>query len=392
MNKKLLAFAVAAAFTAPMVANADSGNVKISGDMHVSVDSLDNGKTRNLNASSNSSHIQFSGDEDLGNGVKAVWQLDTEVGLGATGPSSNAWTGRNSFLGLAGGFGVAIVGKHDTPVKILGRKADLFGDQIGDSRNLISDTGNSAGWDLRPSNVIAYISPTVSGVHGAIAYVTNVNDAISSNALTTVGAVTGPVTALGNGAGYSLGATADSSVTAWSGLVVYEGGPALVGLGYEKHNLSKLGASALLGGNAPNDESIWRLAGGYSFGDAKVTGLYQKENDIMGSSNGRKVWGLGAAYKLGATTLKGQYYKANSIDSTSNTGASMFALGADYSLSKRTVAYVAVARTNNDISTDAKGVVTGGSFSAYGGGHGDNPGIATGQDGTGISLGLKHSF
>jgi predicted porin len=367
MNKKLLAFAVAAAFTAPMVANADSGNVKISGDMHVSVDSLDNGNTRNLNASSNSSHIMFSGDEDLGNGTKAVWQLDTEVGLGATGSSSSAWTNRNSFLGLAGGFGVAIVGKHDTPVKILGRKADLFGDQIGDSRNLISDSGNSAGWDLRPSNVIAYISPTVSGVHGAIAYVTNVVDGVSSKA-------GGVVTALQPGS--LVGPATDGAVTAWSGLVVYEGGPALVGLGYEKHNLSKLASGV-------NDESIWRLAGGYSFGDAKVTGLYQKESDILGSSNGRKVWGLGAAYKLGATTLKGQYYKANSVDSTSNTGASMFALGADYSLSKRTVAYAAVARTNND---------TNAGFSAYAGGHGDNPGIATGQDGTGISLGLKHSF
>jgi len=368
MNKKLLAVAVAAALAAPLAANADSGNVKISGDLKVSVDSLDNGNTRNLNASSNSSHIQFNGDEDLGNGLKAIWQLDTEIGLGSTGPvttnAQNTLTNRNSFLGLAGGFGVAIVGKHDTPVKLLGAKVDLFRDQIGDNRNLISDTSKSAGWDLRPSNVIAYISPTFSGVHGAIAYVTNVNDTVSAAA---AGAL--PV-------GYSLGAAADNSVTAWSGLVVYEGGPATVGAGYEKHNLSKLAAGV-------NDEKIWRLVGGYSFGDAKVTGLYQKESDILGSSNGRKVWGLGAAYKMGATTLKGQYYKADSADNNDQSGAKMFALGADYALSKRTVAYVAYDKTSND---------TNANFTAFGTGHGDNPGVATGKNGSGISLGMTHSF
>jgi len=140
MNKKLLAVAVAAALVAPLAAFADSGNVTISGDMKVSVDSLDNGNTRKLNASSNSSHIAFAGNEDLGNGLKAVWQVDSEVAMGATGNGSNALSSRNSFLGLAGGFGTFVVGKHDTPVKLLGRKVDLFGDQIGDSRNLISDT------------------------------------------------------------------------------------------------------------------------------------------------------------------------------------------------------------------------------------------------------------
>lgn len=351
MNKKLLAVAVAAALAAPLAANADSGNVKISGGLNVSVDSLDNGNTRNLNASSNSSYIAFSGDESLGNGLKAIWQLDTEVGMGATGPSSNLWTSRNSYVGLNGGFGTALIGKHDTPVKILGRKVDMFGDQIGDSRNLISDSKNSAGWDLRPDNVVAYISPTMSGVHGALAYVTNVGG----------------------------GAAADNSITAWSGLVIYEAGPAMVGAGYEKHNLSKTNTPTV----SLNDEKIWRLVGGYSFGDAKVTGLYQKENDINGSANGRKVWGLGAGYKMGATTIKGQYYKANSIDNVDETGAKMFALGADYSLSKRTVAYAVYDKTSND---------TGASFSAFGGGHGDNPGIATGKNGSGFSIGMKHSF
>lgn len=362
MNKKLLAVAVAAALAAPLAANADSGNVAIYGSMHVSVDSLDNGDTRQWNASSNSSYIGFKGAEDLGNGLKAVWQLESLVNLNGTGNTSgapNTLSSRNSFLGLAGGFGTAVVGTHDTPVKILGRKADLFGDQIGDSRNLIAD-GQAAyagtNWDLRPSNVIAYISPTFGGVHGAIAYVTNV----------------------GSGATEKDGCGNFNCATAWSGLVIYEGGPLMVGAGYEKHNLSRVV-------NGANDQSVLRVVGGYSFGDAKITALYQKEDDLAGGNDGRKVWGLGAGYKIGATTIKGQYYNAGDVDNTSSTGATMWALGADYALSKRTTAYVAYARTNNDDNT--KG------YTAFGGGHGDNPATAVnGDTSAGLSLGMKHAF
>lgn len=346
MNKKLLAFAVAAAFAAPMVASADSGNVQIGGVVKMSVDSLDNGNSRNWNVSTNSTNIWFKGAEDLGNGLKAVWQMTTYVGMGATGPASNAWTNGNSFGGLAGGFGTVILGKHDTPFKILGRKVDLFGDQIGDSRNLISAGG--ATWDLRPDNVIAYISPTWSGFHAAVAHVTNV----------------------------AAGAKTDQSIDAWSALGIYENGPITAGLAYERHNLSEATANT-------NDESAWRLAGGYDFGAGKVNALWQRVNDIGGTNNDRDTWGLGGAVKVGSGAVKLQYTKADSISNNSNTGANMWSLGYDHNLSKRTVAYAAIAKTKNDSAA---------TFSAYGGGHGDDPGIAMGQSGTGFSLGMTHSF
>lgn len=354
MNKKLLAVAVAAALAAPLAANADSGNVTISGNLNMSLDSLNNGDQRNTNVSSNSSYIRFAGDESLGNGLKAIWQLTSYVGMGDTSSrnASNTLTNGNSFVGLTGGFGTALLGKHDTPVKILGRKADLFGDQVGDSRNLISVGG--AGWDLRPDNVIAYISPTISGIHGAIAYVTNV----------------------GANAAADAGCGSTSCVDAWSGLAIYEGGPAMVGIGYEKHNLSKVA-------NTGNDEKAWRLVGGYSFGDVKVTALYQKVNDIGGTSDSRKTWSVGGAYKMGATTLKAQYINAGDVSNTSNTGANLWALGADYALSKRTTAYAAYARTNNDDAAN---------FMAYSGGHGDAPAVAVNKDPSGLSFGVKHAF
>ncbi|MBU0592923.1 MAG: porin [Gammaproteobacteria bacterium] len=345
MNKKLLALAVAAALI-PAAAMADSGNVKISGGLHMSVDSLDDGMNRETNIASNSSWIKFSGDEALGNGLKAIWQLDTQIGMGNTSnDGNNTWANRNSFIGLSGNFGTTILGRHDTPLKLVGRKADLFGDQIGDSRNLITVGGIG---DLRPDNVIAYISPTMGGFHGAIAYVTN-NDANFTEA---------------------------NSTKATSALGIYENGPVMLGLGYEVHNVA--GTSA--------DPKQWRLVGGYNFGDVKLVALYQKADDLGAvDSADRKVWGLGAAYKMGAATIKGQYYNAGDLNSVNNTGAKMYALGVDYSLSKRTTTYVAYARTNNDDNTQ--------SFTAFGGGHGDNPATAAaGENSTGFSLGMKHSF
>ena len=91
MNKKLLALAVAAAL-APAAAMADSGNVTIYGSLHMSVDSLKGNSSLDgtsneseMNISSNSSYIGFKGNEDLGNGLKAIWQMETQVGIGDTG-------------------------------------------------------------------------------------------------------------------------------------------------------------------------------------------------------------------------------------------------------------------------------------------------------------------
>lgn len=350
MNKKLLALAVAAALV-PAAAMADSGNVTIYGGLHMSVDSLSDGDNRELNVSSNSSYIGFKGSEDLGNGLKAVWQMEGLVGMGQTGAANgtgsdnaNILTSRNSYAGLSGGFGTALLGHHDTPMKIVGRKVDLFGDQIGDSRNLIAAGGIG---DLRPDNVIAYISPTISGFHGALAYVTNA-DATSTEA---------------------------TSTKAVSGLAMYESGPVMAAISYEKHNVD----------GTSNDPHQWRLVGGYNFGDVKLVASYQKADDLSQiDSNDRKVWGLGAAYKMGATTIKGQYYKAGELNGTANTDASLFALGADYSLSKRTTAYAAYAKTSNDSAA---------AFNAFAGGHGDQPAVAgAGKDPSGFSLGLKHSF
>lgn len=343
MNKKLLAVAVAGILAAPLAAQAE---VNIYGKMHLSVDSLDNDADGAANqdgmfVSNNSSFIGFKGSEDLGGGLKAIWQL--EQGVDPNGDAgNNTFATRNSFVGLAGGFGAALIGRHDSPFKIVGRQVDLFGDQIGDARNITSDGG--ATWDLRVPNVAVYVSPNMNGFQGVLAYV--VEDG-----------------------------TDDAD--AWSANATYSNGPLWVGLAYELHGEA-------LNPAGTEEETGWRLGASYTMGAIKVTGLYQTLTDIAGvDGRDRDTYGLGAAYSFGNNAVKAQWYAADELDDTDETGANMWAIGLDHNFSKATTAYVAYAQTDND---DAA------TFSMAGGGHGDSIATTAGNSPSGFSVGLMHKF
>ncbi len=353
MKKSLIALAVAGAFAAP--AFAATSNVDISGQLHLSLDYLDAdtaAASGNWNVSSNASNIVVKGTEDLGGGMKAVWNIQTYFDVGATGNADGSFGGTangvgsgNTYVGLNGGFGTVILGKAEAPLKIVSRKVDLFNNQIGDTRNLLNADG--AAGDVRPNNVVAYITPDMNGFNATLAYVTNT----------------------------AAGAATDASDTVVAANAFYTNGPLLLGAGYQNRDFGTAGKP---------DETIWRLAGGYTFGDFKAVAFYQDAGDANGVKNAdRKVWGLGGAYAMGPMTLKAQYYQADDRKSTSNNGADMWALGVDYAMSKRTTAYVAYASTDND---------AGAAFSAFGGGHGDNPGTGLGGNPHGVSLGLIHNF
>lgn len=60
------------------------------------------------------SRIGFRGSEELGGGLKAVWQIETAASVG-NGTVGNR--GRDSFVGLEGGFGRVTAGYESSPLK-----------------------------------------------------------------------------------------------------------------------------------------------------------------------------------------------------------------------------------------------------------------------------------
>jgi predicted porin len=351
MNKKLIAIAIAGALAAPLAAQAE---VSIYGTMDVSVESFNNdnaaaAEDSSLAASSNSSNIGFKGAEDLGGGMKAIWQAEAGVNVTDANGGGNGWAARNTIVGLAGGFGTVVVGRHDTPYKIVGRKVDFFVNGVGDTRTLT----NTDGQDARTNNVIAYISPNMNGLSLFAAYVTDV---------------------AGDG-------TDDTNNDAYSFSVSYANGPLYVAVANQKISADALGAT--------DDAEATRLVASYKLGALKVAGSWQQDKAVGGTDGAdRDGWGLGAAYTMGNNTLKAQYYNLGELDNVDKTGASKWAIGVDHAMSKQTTLYAAYAAVSND---DASAInVTG-----NGDGHGDSgPAGATelGGSPSAFSVGIKHKF
>ncbi len=172
MKKNIIAFAVAAALVAPAAAMADT---TLYGKFHVSYDYLggDNAANTSGGFSSNSSRIGIKGKEKINDSLSIIYQYETgmDAGTGKTSSSGGLGGQRNTFIGVTGGFGTAIVGRHDTPMKMMGRKYDLFGDTVGDTRNIIGTTG----FDLRTTQTVAYVTPDLMGFKAILAYVNNWN-------------------------------------------------------------------------------------------------------------------------------------------------------------------------------------------------------------------------
>jgi predicted porin len=332
MQKKLIALAVAGAFAAP--AFAATSNVDIYGKMHFSVsfynDQVDTAE--DMQFSSNASRIGFKGSEDLGGGLSAIWQVESTVNLDEGG----GWgSGRNTFVGLKGNWGTVLGGKHDTPLKLVGRSIDLFGDTVADSRNVMG-----GGSDTRSDNTVAYLSPDFTGFSFAAAYVNDL------------------------GTASSIGDTEDRS--AWNLSAQYKNGPFMIAGAYgdgDAHEVLGLGEH-------------WRVAASFDMGDFRIVGQYDNLSEDGTTAGDYDAWLIGGQYKMGAWVFKGNYMDGDWDDSTSDP--SQWTIGVDYNLSKRTTVYALYADGEN---------IT------FGKGAGNADQIAPDdEDISVISVGITHTF
>jgi predicted porin len=167
MKKTIIAAAVAAAVAAP----AANAGVVIYGKIHVSIDYLDAQTSEicsgagttpggGFNVCDRTSRIGFKGSEDLGNGMKAIWKLESEVSIADGGWNDGSWTSaRNAYIGLAGDWGTFLYGRHDTPYKMAfyASGIDMLGDSFMDANALYGFQ------EWRRDNAIAYVSPNWNG-------------------------------------------------------------------------------------------------------------------------------------------------------------------------------------------------------------------------------------
>lgn len=380
MQKKIIALAIAG--LASTAAFAQS-NVTIYGVADATFDSIkttgNNVEPRHNRISTNSSLIGFKGSEALGNGLTAVFQFEGSVGF--DGGAAFGGANRDSYVGVAGGFGTIVAGNLTGPTRAFGAAVDvnagatgiaansgiigkfggyLEGAATGADGNLAGFTGAqtaiarsataSGPFDTRWKNAIAYISPTMAGFTVIGAYVANENKTDTVNTW-----------------GYDVG-------------VKYAAGPVLVGLSYNKAMVNN---DAAVAGLRDIDAADLRLVASFDAGVVKINGLAERVKvTATGISETQKVYGLGAIVPVGKGKITGQYYVARDISGTvfgTDTGAKLWSVGYEHSLSKRTILKANYARLSND---DQAGYQFGVNA--------NNANV--GETGSGFQVGIRHSF
>lgn len=309
---------LASCVSAPAFAG-DMSPVDVYGKAHISGEALDNGHSSSLFVSSNSTRIGFRGEQDLGiEGASAIWQYENDVDIDGGG---SVWSTRNSFAGFKGNFGKLIMGRHDTPMKTLGRKVDFFGDRLGDARNATVR-------DSRLSNIVMYSTPKLA-------------DAV------TVAAMYTPEEGAKNSATISANAMYNANGV-FAGVAVENLGKAQ-GLGEAETNI--------------------RGAASFDAGQFKIAGLFQTISNFAGEKDASSMtFGGGASFDATEkVVVRAQAYVFDPCTDEDNDGSTLAAFGVDHNYSKKVTTYVVFSMTvNQDHSSEGP----------FGGGHGqkhDNP-------------------
>lgn len=295
MKKSLIALTVLATTGGAMA----QSNVSLYGRMDASIGSTKlNGVSTSQLYSGNltSSRWGMRGTEDLGGGLKAMFQL--EAGIEADVGTTTAFT-RQSWVGLGGGFGTARFGKADSVYK------DIY--DLGNWHNISADSefnaakeayrSGLASFVARPTNQIRYDTPNFGGFSAGLTYAFDENVA-----------GTPEITALA---------------------ARYRVGKLDIGAAYQDEDQTL---------NA-NDRQHRTLGGTYDFGAFRVSAQYQ--NVKAGDNRKDNEFSLGVSAPVGPVELSAGYARSKAKNAAGATSAkgSAFALAATYALSKRTRLY-----------------------------------------------------
>ncbi len=401
MNKKLMALAVAGAFGVPAAAMAQ---VEIYGRANVFMDSYQATGATAANSDFKSrtrvndqgSRLGVRGREDLGRGLRAVYQIEAGVNIdtgsqststgsiGASNGASNSATGflasRDSFVGVEGGWGRVL----------LGRQSLYYGNGIIEqvTSNYVNVglpffSGNMLvpSPTARTSNVLSYTTPTFSGVDATVAYAPQSE---------------------GTQAGLNTGATITALTARYTGRVNAQ-------LDWAKNKKQTPFAAPISG-----DQTGVKLGVGYPYAPGAQIALVYVSQKIenfgtaiagsvaVGDTLKQKGVGINWEHIFGNIQALAQYARINDVNGCSldcsATKAKMYMVGAKYLLSKRTGVYA----TFNQIKNDANG------FTDFTNGGGYTPATTTltpngtsaaglpvgsaGADPRVIALGIMHNF
>jgi predicted porin len=302
---------------------------------------------RVISGGKNTSRWGFRGSEELGGGLKAVYNLEGGI-LMDTGASDGAVFKRQAYVGLDGSLGRLVIGRSFTTTYELVIKFD----PLGFAPNYSWATGASAtgpskyGMTTQFDNLIKYTGRTGGFTYGA-----------------TVGLGEQSRDA-GDGRKYALGGS-------WFG-----NGLGLMAA-YEQIN-----GNPAAGSFERDKTTAWHLGADYQSGPWRYTAgmrsYEQRPARVAVELSGDTYWG-GITRVVDNVTLTGAVYHVNTqgLPSGADANPTMFVARAMLALSKRTVLYLSAAHARAD-----DGQLVGLSR--------DDPGFGSTQ--SGVTAGIQHRF
>jgi predicted porin len=405
MKKTLIALAAVAAV------GGASAQVSIYGTVDAAVtqySSEGNSRTGLGNSQLGSSKLGFSGVEDLGGGMNAIFKLEgglaNDSGVGKAANTSNQAAnggagsltsvggtqglvfGRYAYVGASGGFGEVRLGRDYTNTFLFTVTTyDVFGtngpaDSSAMTLNLAAR--NSVATSANASNMVGYASPSFGGLRVRLQSFFGENTSNASNA--------------GDGDGYSA-------------QVGYAAGPLSASVGQQQTKgtakaatttTANTGTGAVTAATLAQTGNYTQTAVGasYDFGMAKVMFLSTREELIGAQANSGPLTAtstnvtnmIGLNVPVGAMNYKLSYASASQNSGVAgakdNTGT-LTGLGMDYALSKRTKLYGTYSTVTNDggKAYSAAGV-NGAAGTTVAGSTPANP------SSSGLALGVFHTF
>lgn len=340
MNKKLFALALVSAASA---ASAQS-SVTLYGLVDASVESVKtNGSVLRVSSDNlAASRFGLKGSEDLGGGLKAIFNIEASLKTDTGAADTSRFFGRQAWVGLNGGFGELRLGRTDSSIGALAGSSSILGAQDYDDFKIAGTL--AAVKYRRVDNSITYALPKlVEGLSAQVQYSTR------ALGLEVGGDKTGQL--------YGLN-------------VQYAAGAFGAGAAYLEAKANNAGAK--------EKSALAYLS--YDFTAAKLTGYYNRNASGVGLAGARELYGarldlpLSNAFALQASVSRARDW----ADVRNDADATIVALKGIYSLSKRTSIYALATTVSND---DKSAIAVGSGVT----------GVA-GERSSGLALGVTHKF
>ncbi|THU02557.1 porin [Lampropedia puyangensis] len=245
------------------------------------------------------------GSEDLGNGLKANFNLESgTIDLGSGSVGGNGSFNRQAWVGVSGGFGSVMMGRTTTAQNRIMGTFDLNDTADGSSAlKYVGLAANGSFGGSRQNSQFQYATPKMGGFEARVSYVfkDDRGGSPNKNFLQVAGRY--------SGGGLTVGAAIQSKLS-----------------------------------SAPDNRTGYALGAKYDFKSFVISGLYTQRETKAGG----KGFGLGAAVPFGNFTVGLQAARLTDSANKAYEDATTFELFANYKLSKRTRVYAAYGSLNDE--------------------------------------------